>query len=168
VKSCGPDAPTLASSLAEVSAGRWWQESPVTRESAKETVKTIARGMPGVSGVTVVTNARVYYPPRVATGAPSARHSLRPLILGRTCTHNLGVSRRENAKVCLAVIARSEATKQSTLSLRGNMDCFAALAMTVSITFCHGCLKFEPEGASHIHLSSSSAKADDPVFQRCQ
>jgi hypothetical protein len=28
------------------------------------------------------------------------------------------------------VIARSEATKQSILSLRGTMDCFAALAMT--------------------------------------
>jgi hypothetical protein len=35
--------------------------SPITRESPKETVKTIARGMPGVSGVTVVTNARVFY-----------------------------------------------------------------------------------------------------------
>jgi hypothetical protein len=44
-------------------ASRWrrWQESPVTEESSKETVKTIARGMPGVSGVTVVTNARVFY-----------------------------------------------------------------------------------------------------------
>jgi hypothetical protein len=62
-KSCGPDAPTLASSFAEgdvspngpdtpVSARRWWQESPVARESAKEAVKTIARGMPGDSGVT--------------------------------------------------------------------------------------------------------------------
>jgi hypothetical protein len=30
----------------------------------------------------------------------------------------------------LVVIARSEATKQSTLSLRGEMDCFAPLAMT--------------------------------------
>jgi hypothetical protein len=29
-----------------------------------------------------------------------------------------------------AVIARSEATKQSILSFRGAMDCFAALAMT--------------------------------------
>jgi hypothetical protein len=29
-----------------------------------------------------------------------------------------------------AVIARSEATKQSILSLRGGMDCFASLAMT--------------------------------------
>ena len=36
--------------------------------------------MPGVSGVTVVTNARVYYTTRAAAGAPSARHSLRPLI----------------------------------------------------------------------------------------
>jgi hypothetical protein len=31
------------------------QKSPVTGESTKETVKTIARGMPGDSGVTVVT-----------------------------------------------------------------------------------------------------------------
>jgi len=29
------------------------------------------------------------------------------------------------------VIARSEATKQSILFLRGKMDCFASLAMTV-------------------------------------
>jgi hypothetical protein len=34
-KSCGPDAPTLASSGAEGSARRRWQESPVTGESAK-------------------------------------------------------------------------------------------------------------------------------------
>jgi hypothetical protein len=41
------------SSFAEVSARRWWQESPLTKESAKETVNTIARGMPGETGVTV-------------------------------------------------------------------------------------------------------------------
>ena len=40
-KSCGPDAPTLASSFVESSAKRRWQKSPVTGESAKETVKTI-------------------------------------------------------------------------------------------------------------------------------
>src|ERR1700733_8137126 len=36
-KSCGPDAPTLASSSweAKASLGRWWQTSPVTKESAK-------------------------------------------------------------------------------------------------------------------------------------
>ena len=57
-KSCGPDAPTLASSLAEfksarpgldknLSAERRWQKSPVTGESSKETVKTIACGNVG-------------------------------------------------------------------------------------------------------------------------
>jgi hypothetical protein len=57
-KSCGPDTPTLVSSLAEVqppnrvrmrriSVGRRWQKSPVTEESAKETVKTIACGNAG-------------------------------------------------------------------------------------------------------------------------
>jgi len=34
-----------------------------------------------------------------------------------------------------AVIARSEATKQSILPLRGEMDCFASLAMTSKRTF---------------------------------
>jgi hypothetical protein len=28
---------------------RWWQESPITREITKETVKTIAQGMPECS-----------------------------------------------------------------------------------------------------------------------
>jgi hypothetical protein len=45
-KSCGPDTPTLVSSFAEASARRRWQESPVTGEITKETVKTIAQGMP--------------------------------------------------------------------------------------------------------------------------
>src|SRR5437868_9530272 len=56
VKSCGPGAPTLASS----SRGgnpleRRWQESPVTGETTKETVKTTAQGMPVDCGVPVVT-----------------------------------------------------------------------------------------------------------------
>ena len=36
--------------------------------------------MPGVSGVTVVTNACAYYTAHAAAGASGARHSLRPLI----------------------------------------------------------------------------------------
>jgi hypothetical protein len=43
--------------------------------------------------------------------------------------HNSDASRRGNAELSLAVIA-SEA-KQSILSLCGQMDCFASLAMTV-------------------------------------
>jgi hypothetical protein len=60
-KSCGPDAPTLASSVAEVSARRRWQTSPVTGESSKQPLKPSRAGMPGVPGATVVTNARAYY-----------------------------------------------------------------------------------------------------------
>jgi len=38
--------------------------------------------MPDVSGVTVVTNSRVFYTTREAAGASNARHSLRPLVSG--------------------------------------------------------------------------------------
>src|ERR1700677_4936260 len=34
-KSCGPDAPTLASSWRKRFRRRWWQTSPVTKESAE-------------------------------------------------------------------------------------------------------------------------------------
>src|SRR5882757_6336701 len=80
-KSCGPDAAVLASSLREEAQATVAKE-PITGEITKETVKTIARGMPGDPGVTVVTNARVLYPTRAAAGALGARHSLRPLISG--------------------------------------------------------------------------------------
>src|ERR1700728_4920892 len=84
-KSCGPDAPTLASSVAEVSARRWWQTSPVTRESAEQAVKTIARGMPGDSGVTVVTNACAFY--QCARGCGRAERPAFPApLLGVHCS----------------------------------------------------------------------------------
>ncbi len=62
-KSCGPDAPTLASSSDNACALclRWWQTSPVTKESAKETVKTIAQGRPDDSGEPVVSNSCAFY-----------------------------------------------------------------------------------------------------------
>jgi hypothetical protein len=62
-KSCGPDIPTLMSSGDNAYALRlrWWQKSPVTKESAKETVKTIAQGMLGETGVTVVTCSCAFY-----------------------------------------------------------------------------------------------------------
>jgi hypothetical protein len=39
----------------QASRGRWWQTSPVTRESPEETVKTIAQGNAGCLGEPVVT-----------------------------------------------------------------------------------------------------------------
>src|SRR5882724_3128727 len=67
-KSCGPDAPTLASSLAEVqppnrvgmrriSVRRRWQKSPDTRARRKP-LKPLRAGTPGDSGVLVVTRVR--------------------------------------------------------------------------------------------------------------
>src|SRR5579872_1462971 len=59
-KTCGSDAPTLASSLRRHPASDGGKKARLTRKSTKETVKTIARGMPGVSGVTVVTNSSCF------------------------------------------------------------------------------------------------------------
>jgi hypothetical protein len=58
--------------------------------------------MPGETGVTVVTNARVYYTPRAAAGASGARHSLRPPITeGGMFPAKLARTRGEIAKLCL-------------------------------------------------------------------
>jgi hypothetical protein len=54
---------------------------PITGKSTKETVKTIVRGMPGESGVTVVTISCAFLFCTRGCGASSARHSLRPLML---------------------------------------------------------------------------------------
>src|SRR5258708_15707585 len=63
--------------------------------------------MPGVSGVTVVTNARVYYTPRAAAGASGARHSLRPLYSGRTIRAQLGrIAPREGGVMFSIVMPR--------------------------------------------------------------
>ena len=83
-KSCGPDAPTLASSRRKQFRRRRWQKSPVTGESAKETVKTIAQGRPGISGEPVVTMLVCFiYFAREAAGASNTRLSLRPLLFSR-------------------------------------------------------------------------------------
>jgi hypothetical protein len=80
-KSCGPDAPTLASSFARGN----FREATVARKPGHRgergiSRKTIARGMPGDSGVTVVTTLVCFFHfAHKAAGAASARHSLRPL-----------------------------------------------------------------------------------------
>ena len=60
--------------------------------------------MPGETGVTVVTNARVFYTTRAAAGASDARHSLRPLNSeGRTFQQNSREMRGEIAKLWLRI-----------------------------------------------------------------
>src|SRR5882757_3498053 len=66
----------------------------------------------------------VHTRPRVPR-APGVPHAL----FGRKIQQSLGrMARREVVELCLDVIA--SAAKQSILSLRGQMDCFASLAMT--------------------------------------
>src|ERR1700687_2023225 len=106
-KSCGPDASTPASSLRRhvgPTGGRQasirkrrGETSPVTGESTKEAVKTIACGNAGCSGATVVTTLVCYlHFAREAAGAAGTRHSPRPLS-GERFKHNSDASRRGNA-----------------------------------------------------------------------
>src|SRR5882757_2184362 len=105
----------------------------VTGESSKETVKTIARGMPGEPGEPVVTMLVCsFYFACEAAGASRARHSLRPLIFSgqdlqsktrvecaaRSRTHILASLPATNAK---RLRKGAQATKQSILpSFRGD------------------------------------------------
>src|SRR5882757_802915 len=95
-KSCGPDVAVLASSLAELSAGRRWQESRSPGRSRRKPLKPLRAGMPGDPGATVVTNARAFYTTRAAADALGIRHSPRPL-WGGNDMNNSGASRRGNA-----------------------------------------------------------------------
>jgi hypothetical protein len=137
-KSCGPDAPTLVSSLRKVFRRRRWQQSPVTGESAKETVKTIAQGRPGHSGEPVATTL-VCSTLFCTRGCGCSGHPAFPapsvLFGAQDSSTTRALERRGNAGACLCdVIARSNATKQSILSLRGEMDCFAELVIGRAFT----------------------------------
>jgi hypothetical protein len=100
-KSCGPDAPTLASSFVESSAKRRGQKSPVPEESPKETVKTIrVRECRVIPARPWWTNSRVFYFPREAAGA--LKHPAFPTpSLGEGSMDNPGVTRRGEVEVCL-------------------------------------------------------------------
>jgi hypothetical protein len=129
-KSCRSDAPMQASSLREA-AQATVSNKPGHRGEREVSRKTIARGMPGdfrcdrgdYARVFVFSHTRL----RVhrAPGIPCALYFGRGETVFAPRAHRAARSRRR------AVIARSAATKQSILSLRGAMDCFAALAMTV-------------------------------------
>jgi hypothetical protein len=74
---------------------------PVTGESTKETVKTIARGMPDVSGVTVVTNACAFYHYTRGCGRAERPAFPAPLSEGGHSWSNSDEFRRGSAEVCL-------------------------------------------------------------------
>ena len=79
-KSCGPGASTPASSSIEATLSATETNQPDLRGEHEVSRKTIAWGMPGVTGVTCMLVCAFY--PILHTrpwGASSARHSLRPL-----------------------------------------------------------------------------------------
>jgi hypothetical protein len=57
--------------------------------------------MPGVSGVTVVTNARVYYTTRGCGRTKRPAFPAPSVFRANGFLHNSGASRRENAEVCV-------------------------------------------------------------------
>jgi len=94
-KACGPDLPTLGSSLRATSPQATVATKPGHRGERAISVKTIAQGMPDCFGVPVVTAACFF-----VAGGPwvrsSIRHSLRPSHRGTRATHHPGISCRGN------------------------------------------------------------------------
>src|SRR5258706_9420243 len=96
-KSCRSDATMQASSMREEEQATV-SNKPGHRGEREVSRKTIARGMPGRSGVTVVTMLVCLFFTHEAAGASRARHSLRPLMSeGQNIRKTSGASRRENA-----------------------------------------------------------------------
>src|SRR5258706_3072044 len=143
----------LASSLREETQATV-SNKPGNRGEREVSRKTIARGMPGRSGVTVVTMlVCLFYFACEAAGASSARHSLRPPISGRKAQTQLGriaprgrgrmlvchCEERSDANRHCEPTGRANArpmtgyAKQSIARATVTMDCFVAslLAMTV-------------------------------------
>jgi hypothetical protein len=127
-KPCGPDAPTLASSLRMMIRRRRWQKSPVTGESAEETVKTIARGKPDVTGEPVATTRVLSTIAHGAAGAPSTRLSLRPLNpRGQRSLYDSGeITPREREAVSGRRHCEERLRRRNPwLLVCGSTDCFA-------------------------------------------
>src|SRR5260370_41550794 len=115
-KSCGSDAPRPASSLRE-EAQATVPTKPGHRGDHEISRKTIARGMPGETGVTVATMlVCLFYFAREAAGALGIRHSLRPLFSGRMILQKLGrIAPRDRGVLFESdVMARIDATKHSS------------------------------------------------------
>jgi hypothetical protein len=87
----------------QASQGRWWQESPVTRESAEETVKTIRVRECRVFRRPAVTNACAFYTAHAAAGATGTRHSPRPPFRGWFLRNSGGSAPRERGVAASAV-----------------------------------------------------------------
>jgi hypothetical protein len=120
--------------------GRWWQESPVARESAKETVKTIAQGMPDASAEPVCSCA--FFCALCTRDRGCSVHPVFPApsdwrgraIQSKTRAKRAARSRSHVCRHC----ERSEAIHSSLFLSCGGMDCFACARNDGSRLRCAG------------------------------
>src|SRR6266568_60823 len=139
-KSCGPDAPTLASSSRSrvgptglrqnLSVDDGGKQARSPGRARRKPLKPLRAGTSGDSGVLVVTRVRSTTT-KCTRGRGCNGHPAFPTpSKGGRFINGSGALRGEVAKLRLQLHVIASAAKQSILSLRGEMDCFAALAMT--------------------------------------
>jgi hypothetical protein len=140
-KSCGPDAPTLASSSRScvgptglrqnISADDGGKQARSPGRARRKPLKPLRAGTSGDSGVLVVTRLRsTTTTAHEAAGALGIRRSPRPQG-AEDFMHDSGALRCEVANVCLDLTSLRGAKRRSNpYFLCGEMDCFASLAMT--------------------------------------
>src|ERR1700682_6332940 len=117
-KSCGPDAPTLASSLRScvgptglrqnISADDGGKRARSPGRARRKPLKPLRAGTPGDSGVLVVTRVlSTTTSAHEAAGATGIRRSPRPLSKGGTrFMHNSGASRRGIARTRVSLFEK--------------------------------------------------------------
>jgi hypothetical protein len=120
-KSCGPDAPTLASSRRMMFRRRRRQESPVSGESAKETVKTIRAGNAGRLRRPAVTTLVCFLVSHARLRVRAARPAFpAPFFSGAIILHGPGAVQAAGMRRRVKASLRgASATKQSSLCHSG-------------------------------------------------
>ena len=160
-KSCGPDAPTLASSSRRqvgstglrhaISAGDGGKQARSPGRARRKLLKPLRAGMPGDSGVLVVTRVRsTNTSAHEAAGATGIRHSPRPLWAEDSSTARALCAARSRRCVC--------------------RHCERSEAIHLAAQRKNGLLRFARNDVDESVPPHSSlpAKAGDPVFQRRQ
>jgi len=113
-KPCGPDSPTLGSSLREVTSRRRWRlSSPALQGERGISRKTVARGMSDDPAEPVVT-AACFFCCRRAMGEAITRHSPRPLFRRDTDFAKLGRKRAARMRRCVSILRRHSGTVRRT------------------------------------------------------
>ena len=145
-KSCGPDLPTLGSSLPVMIGKRRWLKSPVHRGEREISRKTIAQGMSDRFDVPVVTNACAFYQCTRGCGcvahpafpAPSLfRKAFRPSKPRVHLRREINFVRHceERSDDVSAEAQRAQAEAIQPVPRGDSLDCFASLAMTAERLF---------------------------------